>query len=1066
MKFGIGARLVLLASVLICVTCFSLLYFMASGATEVVLEHEVLDLGDETELRARELMSEIYALRSDVERVVKEYRAPGQAEPDRKTVETFWRTRVSQPNYLWAEIVWIGPTGEVSWVLQQPEVAVGDIPGRQGIADRVKEKSPSTIVSAIQRIDIPAGTPQSSRRANVIWAGSSSNVEGGVPGRRIAVIVALDLDANRTSPLSDDKRSPLCRVNSSPRHLAVLANDPIGSTFTTDHLVYPYDELKLLPGDKLAERFESLYQRCRETPPEPQESASAQSRRDILTFRTRKIDDTIELQRSVYFLESGPLSDDSIEVAAPVLARLSAARPGNQRIGELLSGVKSIRLLADSPSGIHALKEKILQQLEATPSGKPVAGVTWQKVCPCRNCYVQVVVFPIRSDDAGNETRYFGLAQAAFREEMTADVVDEFNSLIWRGILIVAGAAVVAFAFSLLVTRPLKQITATARSVADADAAAGTDPAESGWRTNISSVIDTLPVKRYDEIGVLARAFRQMLDEVVKGHQRLRKLNADLDRLVKERTAELQETNQTLQTKVQELVEARNAQARFVASISHDLKTPLTTIKGYCELLLESNLTEEQRADQTTIYFARERLQRLIEDIIDSQRIDLGQLKVEMEEFDVAALIHDASRAMKPAAEKNGNTLSVEIDEHIPPMYSDRDKLARIVANLLSNACKFTRQGNVALRATCAPRQAAPWLTIEIADTGRGIPPEFHDRVFSPFPQILDKSQNPDGTGLGLSNCRGYCQAMGGTIRFTSTPGEGTTFTMELPLRAPAPGNGVCRPPNGPAVRSNQPADAGQKGSGSSLVLVIDDEAEARALLKRFLEKLGFEVETAASAADGMRLAVEKKPALVTLDVMMTDGDGWSVLKELKSTAQTRDIPVIMISVLDDKYKGYALGASDYVTKPIDWEQLAHTLRRFRACDNAGNILVVDDDPDLRALASRHLVPLGWNVLEAANGRQALDRLATFRPDIILLDLLMPEMDGFELLHHLRCEEALKAIPVLVVTAKNLTQEDRDRMNGRVLQILNKEAMDWDELEREIRRVLSPQGLIGPPPTR
>ena len=1056
MKFGIGARLVLMATVLVCVTSLGLLKYMGDKSEKLVLNHEVLDLGDETELRAREMMSEIYALRADVDRLAGRMTDSEAGPIDKQTLCQFCLDNLYRSNYVRMEIVWLDGSQQETWVPEPSSKVPATISSRDRFVEQVRQsrqpdqprQNIKLVLSPFQRADVTwAGSPNP-EKMNLVWAGQRL-LPSETGGREALVIAALDLDAPLPRPAGlGDNRSPLARVNASPRHLAVLANEPVAGAFGNEHLVYPYDKpLQLLPADDLIGRFDKLFRQRNELAEQLVDIHPRQAPRSILELREKP---DIKLRHPVWFLQSDEIARESQRDAADAtLVRLTQSKTSGERIGRLLGGVKNLRLMADSHEGVLALRQRVEEACQKDISDK----IVWQSPTRCADCYLQCVLFPVSSNSG---VRYYGLAQAAFQEEMAADVQDALWALLVPGIFIVLGAAAVTFAFSLFITRPLKQITDAAEGVAEINV--GEDPAESGWRRSVSSIVDELPANRRDEIGVLARAFQQMLDEIVTGHERLRRLNADLDGLVKERTAELQETNQALEAKILELVEARNAQARFVASISHDLKTPLTTIKGYCELLLESELTEEQRADQVTIYFARERLQRLIEDIIDSQRIDLGQLKMEFDEFEVAPLLREVGRSMNPTAERNGNTLKLEIADGIPTMHSDREKFARVVTNLLSNACKFTQNGTVSLRVSYMGKETEPWLHVEIADTGRGIEPEFQNRIFTPFPQILDKGENPEGTGLGLSNCRGYCQAMGGSIRFESTPGKGTTFTAELPLRADVMLGGPACPPETLAPRPDRAATGEPLGPPS--VLVVDDEAEVRVLLKRFLEKLGFVAETAENGAEGIRLAIEHKPALITLDVMMADGDGWTVLKELKSEEDTRDIPVVMISVLDDKYKGYALGASDYVTKPIDWNRLARTLNRFRRHENDGHILVVDDDPDLRALASRHLEPLGWSVVEAANGRQALDKLSDGHPDIILLDLLMPEMDGFELLQHLRSREDLQSIPVLVVTAKDLTQEDRDRLNGRVLQVLQKEAMDWDELEREIRRVLSPQGLI------
>jgi signal transduction histidine kinase/CheY-like chemotaxis protein len=740
--------------------------------------------------------------------------------------------------------------------------------------------------------------------------------------------------------------------------------------------------------------------------------------------------------------------------AAAALGRLNARWVSQQwagedpylrRVGGFDEGLPRIRLLTSDERRLFGLQREVEEELAAVLPGHDELStrVAWGAASPGSRCALSYVWVDL---DLEGDRHSLVLARALFRWELGWV---EYWPWIWG-----AGTALIALAASLVITRPLQRMAKAAWDIAGARA--GPKGSPNRWDNAVAGLNKALPTSRWDEIGVLARAFQAMLAEIGESHRQLLQLNRELEARVDARTRELTAANRALQETNVKLTEAHAAQKRFVFSISHDLKTPLTTVKGYCELLMQSPLTPEQSEDLGTIYVARERLQRLIEDVLDSQKIDLRELELDWKEFDVADLIREVGRSMTPSAEKNGNALQVECLDGIPAMYADPDKISRILTNLLSNACKFTKQGAIALRAVCENRDGRDWLVLTVADTGRGIDAAQQIKIFTPFPKIMSKAENPEGTGLGLSNCKGYCEAMGGTIGFISEPGRGTTFTVSLPLR---PGEDGQRVPPGrrdlKAAREEVQVPPGRRDLPSNCILVIDDEVEIRNLMQRFLEKLGFAVEMAATGDEGVARARQCRPVLITLDALMPGRDGWAVLKDLKSDPQTCDIPVIMVSVLDDKYKGFALGASDYITKPIDWERLTRTLHRFRSEVATAPVLVVDDDPEIRAMAGRQLAARGWAVLEAPNGQAALQSLSETPPRAILLDLLMPVMDGFEFLRELRGHEQWSQIPVVVITAKELTAAEREQLTGRVVQIIQKESLHWDALEMEINRLVA-----------
>jgi CheY-like chemotaxis protein len=326
--------------------------------------------------------------------------------------------------------------------------------------------------------------------------------------------------------------------------------------------------------------------------------------------------------------------------------------------------------------------------------------------------------------------------------------------------------------------------------------------------------------------------------------------------------------------------------------------------------------------------------------------------------------------------------------------------------------------------------------------------PEQLGKLFQAFSQAnASTTRQYGGTGLGLAITRHFCQMMGGDVTVESAPGRGSTFTIRLPAE-------VTDPKATPAPRTETlPANA--LPVGARTVLVIDDDPTVHDLMQRFLSKEGVHIVTATGGEEGLRLARTLRPAAITLDVLMPGMDGWAVLTALKADADLADIPVIMLTIVDNKTMGYTLGASDYLTKPIDWERLTAVLRQYRCAHPPCLVLIVEDEAVMRNMLRRMLANEGWAVTEAVNGREALERVAENQPELILLDLMMPEMDGFAFLEALRQQEAWRAIPVVVLTAKDLTRHDRQRLNGYVERLLHKGTYSQDELLREVRHLVA-----------
>jgi signal transduction histidine kinase/CheY-like chemotaxis protein len=497
---------------------------------------------------------------------------------------------------------------------------------------------------------------------------------------------------------------------------------------------------------------------------------------------------------------------------------------------------------------------------------------------------------------------------------------------------------------------------------------------------------------------------------------------------------------------------ANQAKSAFLANMSHELRTPMNAIIGYSEMLIEEvqDVGQPQLApDLQKIRGAGKHLLALINDILDLSKIEAGKMTLYLESFEVDSVIRDVVATVQPLVDKHGNRLEVTGLDAGGAMRADLTKVRQTLFNLLSNASKFTDHGVIRLEVGRRATDGRDWLTFRVADSGIGMTPEQLGKLFQPFTQAdAATSHAYGGTGLGLAISRRFCRLMGGDITVESAPGRGSTFTVALPVEVQLPaaeGEQAAGPlPGAPGARA------------AATVLVIDDDPAVRDLMQRFLAKEGFGVRTAATGPEGLALARALRPSAITLDVMMPGMDGWAVLAALKADPALAAIPVIMVTILDDKEMGFALGAVDYLTKPVDWARLRGLVRSLRPAASTEPVLVVDDDPDVRDMLRRALETDGLAVLEAEHGRAALARIATQRPALILLDLTMPEMDGFEFLDVLRRSPDGRAIPVVVLTARDLTPEDRQRLNGQVEQILLKGPHDRDELLAEIRRLLAP----------
>jgi CheY-like chemotaxis protein/anti-sigma regulatory factor (Ser/Thr protein kinase) len=442
----------------------------------------------------------------------------------------------------------------------------------------------------------------------------------------------------------------------------------------------------------------------------------------------------------------------------------------------------------------------------------------------------------------------------------------------------------------------------------------------------------------------------------------------------------------------------------------------------------------------------------LINDILDLSKIEAGRMDIYLERFEVREMLEEAVSTINPLVIKNNSQLKLELADDLGSMRADVTKVRQALFNLLSNAAKFTSEGTITLTAIRLRHDAGDRIQLAVTDTGIGIAPDKIGRVFEEFSQADESTTRQyGGTGLGLPISRRFCQMMGGDITVVSEPGVGSTFTIDLPaevdpLKAAKAAAGVTPPSNVPADPQHE-----ELHEGTHPILVIDDDPNARDVLHRTLEADGHTVATAVSGEEGLERARLLKPRLITLDIMMPGMDGWAVLKELKADPELCDIPVIMVTIGGEKELGYTLGAVEHLGKPIDRPHLRQLVQQHATPDGSSHALVVEDDEPTRSLLRRVLEDDNWNVAEADNGAIALEHIEKNVPDLILLDLMMPVMDGFDFIQELHKTEKLRSIPIIVITAKDLTPQDRHRLNGDVIRVLQKGPKTNEKLIEEIR---------------
>jgi signal transduction histidine kinase/DNA-binding response OmpR family regulator len=487
---------------------------------------------------------------------------------------------------------------------------------------------------------------------------------------------------------------------------------------------------------------------------------------------------------------------------------------------------------------------------------------------------------------------------------------------------------------------------------------------------------------------------------------------------------------------------ASRTKSAFLANMSHELRTPLNAIIGYSEILREDAQDRgdtASEADLVKIETAGKHLLGLINDILDLSKIEAGRMDLHIETVDLSRLLAEVRVLVTPLIDKNGNRLDIDAPADLGPMNVDLVKLKQSLINLLSNAAKFTKNGVIGLtvRRQVSDR-GKPVFTFAVSDSGIGMTEEQMGRLFQAFTQAdSSTTRNYGGTGLGLTITKHFCTMLGGDISVSSVPGQGSTFTITLPDGG-KDDKSIRTQAGGPAVDGDL--------SGKS-VLIVDDDPTVHDVLRATIAKEGYRLLHAYDGAQALEMARTEKPDVITLDVMMPKLDGWSVLGKLKSEPALASIPVIMLTIVDERTMGYSLGASEYMTKPVDRNRLIELLRRFASTEREAVVLVVDDSDDVRAVVRATVEKAGLKTVEAENGQVALDWLKKNpAPALVLLDLMMPVMDGFTFLEQVKQVPALAQVPIVVLTAKDLTEAERRMVNERTLLVLTKGAQPLSSL--------------------
>lgn len=530
-------------------------------------------------------------------------------------------------------------------------------------------------------------------------------------------------------------------------------------------------------------------------------------------------------------------------------------------------------------------------------------------------------------------------------------------------------------------------------------------------------------------------------------------------------SVEIAKRNEELDSKNKEIEKAYKVKSDFLSSMSHELRTPLNSIIGFSSVLLGPSgdpLTPDQRMALEKVLKNGKHLLQLINDILDISKLESGRMTLSVESEDVQTVLSNCILIVEPLIQSKRLALTQDVQQGLPSLNTDIVKVRQILVNLLSNAAKFTEKGGISIKVW---QQEGGMVSFAVKDSGIGIAEKDYGKVFEEFQQVdTSNTRKYKGTGLGLPIARKLARMLGGDLTLDSVAGKGSTFTLTIPSKVPqqildaqmTPPPAITKHPEPAPVKPapSLPIPPPPAGSGVVQILSIDDDPDVIEILRQYLVPEGYSIVGALSGDEGIALAMSMKPALITLDIMMPKKDGWQVLRELKANPQTKDIPVIIHSIVDNRPLALSLGAVDVMTKPTDPKRLLSLVQKFYQSGDKF-ILLVDDNLDF-ALACKDLLKKdGFTVKIATRGEEALKILRSSIPSMILLDLIMPGMDGFSVVRELQKNDSWKKIPVVVLTGKALTDADHRELDPYVADFLMKDTFTTAAITNTIRKTIN-----------
>jgi len=569
--------------------------------------------------------------------------------------------------------------------------------------------------------------------------------------------------------------------------------------------------------------------------------------------------------------------------------------------------------------------------------------------------------------------------------------------------------------------KPIEKLTATVTSI-----------------KNTGDLTTKVDVVSKDEVGKLGRAFNDL-------SVKLQSTYASLELQIAEKTAHLQKA-------VLALERANKMKSEFMANMSHELRTPLNAIIGFAEVLrdkISGDLNDEQLDFVNDIHGSGLHLLQMINDILDLSKVEAGRMELQYEIFPVHDAIEDVHTILKGLANKKHLELKTTILTEVGDIEADRVKFKQILYNLLSNAIKFTPEnGHINVEAGIMDDM----LQVSVSDTGIGMKPDDREKVFKEFWQADSSfARKYEGTGLGLALTKRIVEMHGGNIRFESEYEKGSIFYFALPLKAQLR---KTKPKEIEAKPRQIPA-TGEKEAKT--IMVVEDDRMATDLITLYLTNAGYNVIVAVDGEEAIKKAKEFHPFLITLDIMLPKKDGWDVLSELKNSQDTADIPVIIVSIVDNKDLGFSLGAAEYLIKPVDRLKLINTVNACIPVEKDKGklmkILVVDDDEKAVKYMSAILENAGFEVLKAYSGKAGINLAMNSNPDLIILDLMMPEVSGFDVIEKLRTHPKAKGIPIIICSAKDITPKEKEELNGNILAIVQKGTHTKEDLLAAIKKI-------------